>query len=378
MKENSKSEPDKKTTGKRVAAVIGKVFVRLLAVVLSVVIAVMMTLISAIYIISKSDSEVVKELFVTTVIDTGALDFCAKMFLSDEEVNAILEKNQIVVPEGKTDTTLVVIGESEKDPEQQIIDDEKDKEQGIVYNDQGVCLLDITGRTYVGKVLIVKDPSRIKVAGLNKYGEGIVGKTTEQMAKEADAFAAVNAGGYREMSDFKTGGIPEGREEGGFVVINGEKKWGSEGVAYEVIGFDANNILHVDRMTAAEARELGIRDAVNFGPILVKNGEPCLVPTTGANLGFHPRTAIGQRADGSVILVVIDGRQAHSLGASYTDLIEIFMRYGAVNAANLDGGMSSYMYYNGEVITSPYMLYFNNGRRTVATSIIVTRLEDAD
>ena len=93
------------------------------------------------------------------------------------------------------------------------------------------------------------------------------------------------------------------------------------------------------------------------------------------NPGFHPRSAIGQRADGSVILVVVDGRQSHSMGASYDDMVEIMMEYGAVNAANLDGGMSSYMVYENEVITSPYMLYWN-GRRNVSTSFIVSRLED--
>ncbi|MBP5313263.1 MAG: phosphodiester glycosidase family protein [Clostridia bacterium] len=377
MKNKDKGQRNTKETLKKAAVTVGKVFVRLLAVVLSVVIAALVTLMGAIYIISKSDSDVVKELFVTSMVDTGALDFCAHMFLSDEEVNEILAKNQIVVPEGKTNTTLIVIGEKEKDPVKEKEDEEKDKANGIVYNEQGVCVIDIKGKTYVGKALIVKDPSRVKVAGLAKYGEGIVGKTTEQMAKEANALAATNAGGYREMSDYRTGGIPEGRDSSGLVIIDGELKWGSKSATYEVIGFDNDNVLHIDNMTGEEALRIGIRDAVNWGPVLVKNGEPCVVPTTGSNIGFHPRTAIGQRADGSVILVVIDGRQAHSVGASYTDLVEIFMRYEAVNAANLDGGMSSYMYYDGEVITRPYMLYFS-GRRTVATSIIVTKLEDGD
>lgn len=373
MKKEKNTEEKKTSRGKRAALMTGKVLVRIFAVVISVVIAVMMVLISAIYIISKSDTKVVKDLFVTTMIDTGALDFCARMFISDEEVSNILARNEIIVPEGATDTSKIVIGVAEEDPERKKKKEEEDKERGIVYDEDGVCLMDIKGRTYVGKALIIKDPSRVKVAGLEKYGDGIVGKTTEQMAKDANALAAVNAGGYSERSDYRTGGIPEGRNESGFVIINGKLLWGNKNTEYEVIGFDSNNILHVDKMTGAKALELGIRDAVNWGPILVKNGEPCVVPTTGTNVGFHPRTAIGQREDGSVILLVIDGRQSHSLGASYTDLIEVFMRLGAVNAANLDGGMSSYMYYKGDVITSPYMLYFN-GKRTIATSIIVTKL----
>jgi exopolysaccharide biosynthesis protein len=68
------------------------------------------------------------------------------------------------------------------------------------------------------------------------------------------------------------------------------------------------------------------------------------------NSGLNTRTAIGQRADGSVLLLVIEGRQTSSLGATYADLINIMLEFGAVNAANLDGGMSSSMAYQGEEI----------------------------
>ena len=364
----------KNQTANKIKTIAGKalkVIGRVLACVVAFAVVVSVTLVAAVYFISRGNSTVVRDMFVTTMVDTGALDFMAYMFLTDEEVEGILKSNEIIVPEGKTDTTLIVTGEdgTHRDPGEQ---ERIDEEQGVVYDEDGVCLIDLKGKTYVGKLLIVKDPSRVSVAGLDKYGEGIVGKSTEQMAKDEDAFAAINGGGYREMSDYRTGGYPEGRDGEGIVIINGELKWGDLGRVYELIGFDKNNILHVDNMTGKEAMDIGIRDAVNWGPVLVKNGEPCVIPSSAGNIGFHPRTAIGQRADGSVMLVIIDGRQAHSLGAAYEDLVEIFMRYNAVNAANLDGGMSSYMVYKGEVITSPYMLYFN-GRRTVATSFIVSK-----
>ena len=89
-------------------------------------------------------------------------------------------------------------------------------------------------------------------------------------------------------------------------------------------------------MTAQAALDRGVRDAVSFGPVLVVNGEA--VEVNGSGSGLNPRTAIGQREDGSILLVVIDGRQVNSLGASYSDVIELMLEYGAVNAANLDGG----------------------------------------
>ncbi len=330
------------------------------------------TLFSAVYIISKSRAASVKELFVVTMCDTGALDFLAHMFLSDAEVEEILAKNSIIVPEGETDVSLIEIVGDDDDSEIKKKTEAEDKKLGIEYDEDGVCLISITGKTYVGKILVVKDPKRVEVVGLPKYGEGIVGKTTEQMAIESNALAAVNGGGYAEMSDYKTGGMPEGRNGGGLVIIDGELRWGNRQSTYEVIGFDRDGILHVDDMTAQNALDIGIISAVNWGPVLVKNGEPCVINSESTNPGFHPRTAIGQRADGSVILLVIDGRQAHSVGASYEDLVEVMMRYGAVNAANLDGGMSSYMVYKNEIITSPYMLYWG-GKRTVSTSIIVKK-----
>ena len=228
-----------KETLKKVFKILGRV----LACVIAVVLILAVTLVAAIYKISRGKSEVVREMFVTAMVETGALDFCAHMFLSDDEVNEIIEKNRIIVPEGTTDETLVVIGGGDSDPERQGENEEKDREQGIVYDKDGICLIDIKGKTFVGKMLVVKDPSRVKVTGLPKYGDGIVGKSTEQMARETDALAAINAGGYREMSDYKTGGIPQGIDGPGVVIIDGEMRWGNLDYTYDFIGFDNSNIL---------------------------------------------------------------------------------------------------------------------------------------
>ena len=101
-------------------------------------------------------------------------------------------------------------------------------------------------------------------------------------------------------------------------------------------------------MSGQHALDRGIRDALSFGPVLVMNGRASTVKGSGS--GLNPRTAIGQRSDGAVLLLVIDGRQPSSLGATYADLIDIMMDFGAVNAANLDGGNSSGMYYKGSII----------------------------
>jgi exopolysaccharide biosynthesis protein len=87
----------------------------------------------------------------------------------------------------------------------------------------------------------------------------------------------------------------------------------------------------------------------------------------------NPRTAIGQRSDGAVLLLVIDGRQVSSLGATYLDVAEVMLSYGAVNACNLDGGSSSVMWYGGKYINSPCTVV---GIRPVPTTFLVLKEGD--
>ena len=134
------------------------------------------------------------------------------------------------------------------------------------------------------------------------------------------------------------------------VISQGEMKWGVRGASYDVIGFDDNNILHVGTMTGQQAIDAGIRDAVCFGPMLIVNGKP-LNEEKDLGGGLNPRSAIGQTEDGTVLILVIDGRQPGSLGATYDDLISVMLQHGAVNAANLDGGSSSQMIYDGDLVT---------------------------
>ena len=105
-------------------------------------------------------------------------------------------------------------------------------------------------------------------------------------------------------------------------------------------------------LTQAQAEEMKIRDGCCFGPALLVNGEVNLQAYNDPSGKGNPRTAIGQRADGAVIFVCIDGRQAGSMGGYYSDIIDIMQEYGAVNACNMDGGSSTVMYYEGQYVNS--------------------------
>ena len=207
----------------------------------------------------------------------------------------------------------------------------------------GLEIYDVHGPSYSGKMMVVHDPSRLMVGVCGDYTKGVSGKTLSSMAQSYNATAAVNGGGFVDQNGLGDGGTPTG-----LVITGGKLVYGSTGSRYDVIGFNKNNIFIVGSMTGQQALDAGIRDALSFGPILVMNGKASSVSGTGG--GLNPRTAIGQRADGAVLLLVVDGRQATSLGATYKDLIEIMLDYDAINAANLDGGNSSGMYYNGSIV----------------------------
>ncbi len=310
---------------------------------------VLLFLVGVVFVLEKGPSKTATELFVNSAMETSAGKFLARVFISADELEEILNANTIKSSDEVTDTTLIDF--EEDDTDDRFVDEDGD----------GLVLLDIVGSTYNGKMLIIKDPSRVTVGMSGPYGSGYYGKPVNQIAQKYEAIAAVNGGGFVDV-----GGCGLGGEPIGLVISGGKLMWGSLQETYEVIGLDKNNTLVVGKMTAQEALDKGVRDAISFGPILIVNGKSADISGNGG--GLNPRSVIGQRKDGSIILLVLNGRQINSIGATYGDLIDIMQEYGAVNAANLDGGSSSIMYYKGEYITSSCSIY---GPRYLPTTIIV-------
>lgn len=301
-----------------------------------------------IYMVSRGPSGQIRNLFVTSVRETSAAGFLADIFLSDQEVAAIMASNVVEAGEINTDTDLFTFTEEPGDTDEESSDIE---------------IVDVRGALYKGKMMIVKDPSRVKVGICDEFDKNKAGLTLLEIIDKYDAVAGVNGGRYNDDNGFGKGGQPEG-----IVFSEGKLVYGELDKTYNIYGFDKNNVFICGKMTGQEAVDKGFRDAVTFGPALVVNGKA--VSTTGTGGGLNPRTAIGQRADGAVLLLVIEGRQTSSLGATYLDLIEIMLDFGAVNAANLDGGMSSSMAYEGEEILNNCSI---KGARDMPTAFVVER-----
>ena len=299
-----------------------------------------------------------QQMFVTTILETGQLKFLASVFLSDEKIQQIVDKNSMQTLNSEVDSGLIQIGGKE------------DKEEPIVIEE-------VQGGTFTGTMMIVKDPSRVSLATIYPWRE--TGVTLDQLVKSADAIGGINGGLYDSTNN--SGGRPYG-----VVVCNGEIQQNKprEYTGLVLIGFTEQNLLQIidiSDMTASEVetlvKEQKIRDAVCFQEEasdsnnhfvqLIINNEPREM--NGMGSGLNPRTAIGQRADGAVLMFVTDGRgKSGHLGASSGDLIAVMQEYGAVNAANLDGGSSSAMIYEGEQITKGSNIV---GSRRMATAILV-------
>lgn len=346
---------------------------------LTVILLLLLFAYGTMWILVNGPSPTARNLFVLSVKETSAGGFLANIFLSEEEIQSILSPSaNIDIPQDEQDLTMIVVPPKQED----VLDDSgaaletqdtpatdapvwtDDTSNAVTDEDTGIEIVDIKGSTYNGKLMIIADPSRVFVGVPDSYGEDSRGLTVAKMIEKYDCIAGTNAGGFHDPNGQGTGGIPDG-----IVIYEGELLWGNLDSSYNLAGLDENGILHVGSMTARHALDIGVKYAASYGPALVVNGKSA-GGKYGLGGGLNPRTAIGQRADGAILLLVINGRSVESLGATMDDLASIMLAHGAVNATNLDGGSSSLMIMDGEYLTTSAYLF---GERVVATAILVKR-----
>ncbi len=348
-------------TAKKICTIAGKIVLTLL--ITAVVLVLLCYLI--LNAICGNTSPAAKKMFVTTVLESGQMKFLASICLSPEEIQSLVDENSMEVFDNEVDSNLIEItADSEESGE----------------DTQDIEVIEIHGRTFYATLLVVKDPSRVSLATI--YPWQAKGVTLDKLVNDNGAIAGINAGLYDSTNN--SGGRPYG-----VVVSNGEIQCNQpqQFAGLVLIGLTEDNILQIIDMSGMTSKDVEklveekkIRDAVTFQEEssdknnhfvqLVINGEAR--DMKGAGSGLNPRTAIGQRADGALLLLVTDGRGSSGhLGASASDLIGIMTQYGAVNAANLDGGSSSCMYYEGKYLMPSVTFYYTNSSWLLPFSFIV-------
>ena len=303
-----------------------------------------------------------RNFWITSAMTTMNHQYLATWLYSDETIQKVLANNQIVEIDEVSDSNSIKI---RKYSAKTIYKNEYEK--AVLTRDPGNDLykvIPVSGTSYQGFLVAVYDPSRISIATtkyLGKYGESI---TT--VAKRENAIIAMNAGGFYDPDWNSNGALPHGT-----VISNGKvvSDYEDARVGGGFICFTKENKLILGKMTKEEALAKGCRDAVEFGPYLIVNGKSSFIKGNGG-WGIAPRTAIGQRKDGIVLMLVINGRIPSSIGADLVDLTEIMENYGAYNAANLDGGSSSELVINQKIVNTP-VAGGVNGLRDMPTFWIV-------
>ena len=303
-------------------------------------------LMGALTVVFYGPAPTVRDLLVCTLMETSGAKFVARIYFSDERIEEILAANAPRALQNISTGDGVNTNKNNTDLDL-----------------SAITVEEVNGPTFHGKMMIVNDPSRIFVESVQEFGEDKDGETITSMVERTGAVAAINGGGFYDPGGYGRGGMPWG-----VVIKNGQLVWYSAKGEFRdsiIIGFDQDHKLQFGKMTPEEALDRGIQEGLSFRPALIMDGKR--VPLSGTGGGLNPRTAIGQRKDGAVLMLVVDGRQPDSIGASFKDLQDVMLTYGAVNAANLDGGSSSTLVYKGEILNNISMI----GLRKISTAFLV-------
>nr|WP_239616473.1 phosphodiester glycosidase family protein [Cohnella mopanensis] len=240
--------------------------------------------------------------------------------------------------------------------------------QGESDSDKLTSIEEVDGEGFHGYLLSVKDPKKIRLVVPNKRGRG---EKVTSMVKRTGAIAGVNAGGFSDPNWRGNGFKPIG-----LVISNGKILYNGLGDnnSVQIVGLDKNGKMLAGKYSVKELMELGIAEAVSFSPRIIVNGKG-LIPNRSQGWGVAPRTVMAQREDGTIMFLLIDGRQpGYSIGATLYDAQEILLEHGAVIAANLDGGSSTVLVTeNGDIVNKPSS---SSGERYLPTGFLV--FEDPD
>lgn len=278
----------------------------------------------------------IRDKIVERAMTTMNHKYIATYFLKEDVINEIINKNKFDDNKNSNEKAISVMATN--NPSTQSEKHKNDNEDIKITN------IEIRGQE--GFVVEIQDPSRVKVGVAKTIPD--VGMQVDEIAKENEASVAINAGGFSDPNGVGNGGIPIGLVmKDGKVVYDDKSRPISS-----IIGLNKKGILVLGKYTKDEAIKKGVVDAVSFFPFLVVDGQPMIKEGDGG-WGFAARTGIGQKQDGTIVFVVINGKNNMGLGASLKDLQNVMLQYDVYNGANLDGGASTVLYYKGKILNKP-------------------------
>lgn len=299
-----------------------------------------------------------RNLYVTTAMKTMNHQYLAKIFYSDETIEKIMASNYFVEINEDSDLDELVIDTSEKDHY-----DNKYQEE-LLTRDPGNDLykvIDLKIGSSDGYLVAIYEPEKVRLISSKQFNAGTYGERILTMCERYGGVVCINGGGF--VDNGMGSDIPIG-----YVIKDGKIVWPADGnsdARGNLVGMTADGKLKLmSNANGQEALDAGVVDAMEFGPFLIVNGKSLEI--TGDPWGKAPRVAIGQTKEGVLLFLVVDGEN-YINGASLRDMVEIFERYGAINAANLDGGQSSSLVINNALYNNPPAAAKAQGGRYVVT-----------
>lgn len=306
-----------------------------------------------------------RDWLITTAMGTMTHQYLCKIFYSDKTIASVLDDNFIEDTEEEPDTSLVIVPEEVMDDDPNWTEYERAMFEGHTKSEI-YRMIKFTVRGQRAFLAVIYDPANLRVECAEKVMHK--GEYVTSMAQRTNALVAINGGRFYDPGHQSNGGIPSGVTISNGKIISNRSYSSPMGV---IAITNDNKLALYKNKSAKQLVKLGVRDAVTSKPFLIINGKALYTKGNGG-YGYDARTAIGQRADGVMLLLVVEANDSRTNGASMKELTKVFQDYGAINAAALDGGTSSVMVEKGLLISDPINTPFVHQTRKIATSFIVT------
>lgn len=297
-------------------------------------------------------------LIINTAMSTMSHQYIAYTFWSEEYIQKVLSESAYIPINDTVDLDDIVIDTAPKDYY------ENEYDEAILTRDPGnedYKYMKVKAGKYDAHLVAIYDPSKVELIHSKEFNTGRGQEKIKDMCTRLGGVACINGGMF--VDNGWGSDIPMG-----YLIKDGKIIWSDHGGKADLIGFTNDDKLLLISATGEEAINMGMRDALEFGPFLIVNGEPLqYANSTAGGYNRAARVAIGQRKDGVVLFLVTEG--THAAGPNLLEVIETLQLYGAYNAANLDGGTSAQLAINGQIINTPKNIYgqvVNGGRRVVS------------
>lgn len=300
----------------------------------------------------------VKNLYVTTAMQTMNHRYLAKVFYNQNTIDKIMASNYLITIDEDVNTEEIKIDTKEKTKYKDKYEEELFKRENP--NDT-YKVINVKVGNAKGYLVAIYNPENVRLLTTKKFNAGTFGERVIDMCKRYNGSVCINGGGFAN-------GLSNGSDiPQGYVINEGKVIWPQENTnaTGNIIGLTKNGKLKLMSNTTGEnAIKEGIEYGVEFGPFLIVNGKS--VEIVGMPYGVANKCVIAQRKDGVLMFLVTEG-ETYIDGASLQDVVTLLEKYGAYNAANLDGGQSTSLVVENTLINTPNYLAKKQGGRYVVT-----------